>query len=269
MGMQLEHKVAVITGAGKGQGRHHAVTLAREGADIIALDICRPSGSSRYVFATPDELAETARQVEELGRRVVPIHVDVRDREAMEAAVNEGAARLGRVDIAIANAGIATMDSWSDLDAQCWTDTIDINITGVWHLFRAAIPHLMAVGGGAMVATSSTAGIRGLPFYTAYSASKHGVVGLVRSMAVELARHRIRVNSVHPTGVDTDLMKNLGGIESIFEMEPQLAPVFANLLPTQFVELDDVSRAVLYLVADSGRYVTGVQLPVDAGYTTK
>jgi SDR family mycofactocin-dependent oxidoreductase len=265
----LEGKVAVISGAGKGQGRNHALTLAREGADIIAIDVCRPSGSPRYVFATPDELEETARQVKATGRRVVALQADVRDRNGLQAAVDEGVSQLGRLDIAVANAGISTMDQWAEVDEESWADTIDINLTGVWHLFRAATPHLIAAGGGAMVATSSTAGLKGLPFYVSYTASKHGVVGIVRSMAVELAKHKIRVNSIHPTGMDTDMMKNLGGMEAMFEMEPALAPLFQNLLPTQLIEMDDVSRAIVYLVGETGRFITGVQLPVDAGYTTK
>jgi len=266
---RVEGKVAFITGAARGQGRSHAVTLAAEGADIIAVDICAPSGSDSYVFATPADLEETKRQVAALGRRVVTAHVDVRDKQGVQAAVDAGVAELGRLDIVLANAGISTLNRWDEVSEKVWQDTIDINLTGVWNTLVAGVPHLIAAGGGAMVATSSTLGIVGRPFFAPYAASKHGIVGLVKSLANELAKHNIRINTVHPTGVDTPMLQGLGGMPGLLEKEPDMAPLFLNALPVDLVEAQDISNAILYLVSDSGRYITGVQLPIDAGLTIR
>ena len=266
---RVEGKVAFITGAARGQGRSHALNLAVEGADIIAVDICEPSGSDMYVFATPEDLEETARLVKETGRRIVTAHVDVRDRDAVQAACDAGVAELGRLDIVLANAGISTLGTWDEVDDKTWRDTIDINLTGVWNTLRAGTPHLINAGGGAMVATSSTLGIVGRPFFTAYVASKHGVVGIMKSLAQELAKHNIRVNTVHPTGVDTPMLDGLGGMDGLFSKDPAQAPFFENVLktPNGLVEAQDISNAVMFLVSDTGRYVTGLELKVDAGLT--
>ena len=196
---QLDGKVAFITGAARGQGRSHAITLAREGADIIAVDLCQQAESVPYPMATPDDLAETVKEVEALDRRIVATQADVRDYAAVKAALDDGVAQLGHLDIVSANAGIFSFGSLEELDETHWQDMIDVNLTGVWHAAKAAIPHLKAGGrGGSIVLTSSTAGINGIGGPSrgglGYTASKHGVVGLMRSYANTLAPHSIRVN---------------------------------------------------------------------------
>jgi SDR family mycofactocin-dependent oxidoreductase len=271
----LEGKVAFITGAARGQGRSHALTLAREGADVIAVDLCADVGSVGYPMATPDDLAETVRQVEALDRRIIATQADVRDGAALKAAVDDGVAQLGRLDIVLANAGIASFAPVEELDDVMWDEMIGINLTGVFRTVRAAVPHLKAnPGGGAIVLTSSTAGIMGLPNLAHYVAAKHGVVGLMKVLALELAPHMIRVNSVHPTSVSTTMIHNEATYGNFRPDLPagevrqeDVAELFQSLnaLPVPWVESQDVSNAVLFLVSDAGRYVTGVQLPIDAG----
>lgn len=266
---RVEGKVAFITGAARGQGRSHAVRLAQEGADIIAVDICRDVDSVGYGLATEADLAETVKAVEALDRRIVAQAADVRDATALSAAVEAGVAELGRLDIVSANAGICTVQTWDEVTPQVWQDTLDINLTGVWNTCVATIPHLVAAGGGSIVITSSTAGLKGLPFLGPYVAAKHGVVGITNSLANELAKHSIRVNSVHPTGVDTPMVAGLGGLEPILGKDPLLGPVFMNSLPVEITEPVDISNAVLWLASDEARYVTGLQLTVDAGNTNR
>jgi SDR family mycofactocin-dependent oxidoreductase len=276
---KLEGKVAFITGAARGQGRSHAVRLAQEGADIIAVDLCGQVGSVGYPLASPDDLAETVRQVEALDRRIVATQADVRDTAALKAAVDEGVAQLGRLDIVLANAGIASFAPVEDLDDETWDDMIDINLTGVFKTVRAALPHLRAGGdGGAIVLTSSTAGIMGLPNLAHYVAAKHGVVGLMKVLALELAPEMIRVNSVHPTSVDTDMIHNEQTYGTFRPDKPagevtrdDVGEAFQSLnaLPIRWVDPVDISNAILFLVSDDARYVTGVQLPVDAGSVIK
>ena len=206
-------KVAFITGAARGQGRAHAIRLAEEGADIIAVDILRDYDTVSYGMASPEDLAETVKAVEALDRRIVASQADVRDAAALRAAVDDGVAQLGRLDIVSANAGICTVQSWDEVTAAVWQDTLDTNLTGVWNTMVASVPHLIAAGGGSIICTSSTAGLKGLPYFAPYVAAKHGVVGIARTMANELARHHIRVNTVHPTGVDTPMGAGLGRLE--------------------------------------------------------
>ncbi|ETT26748.1 3-oxoacyl-[acyl-carrier protein] reductase [Rhodococcus aetherivorans] len=276
---QLEDKVAFITGAARGQGRSHAVRLAQEGADIIAVDLCAQVDTVGYPLATADDLAETVRQVEALDRRIIAGQADVRDSAALKSAVDEGVAQLGRLDIVLANAGIASFAPVEDLTDEMWDDMIDINLTGVFKTVRAAVPHLKANDdGGAIVLTSSTAGIKGLANLAHYVAAKHGVVGLTKTLANELAPHMIRVNSVHPTAVNTDMIHN-EQTYSVFlpDKKPseitreEAAESFKamNALPIEWVEPVDISNAILFLVSDAGRYVTGVQLPIDAGSVIK
>ncbi|MGZ9884174.1 mycofactocin-coupled SDR family oxidoreductase [Rhodococcus ruber] len=276
---QLEGKVAFITGAARGQGRSHAVRLAEEGADIIAIDLCAQVDSVGYPLATPDDLAETVRQVEALDRRIVAGQADVRDSAALKSAVDDGVAQLGRLDIVLANAGIASFAPVEELTDEMWDDMIDINLTGVFKTVRAAVPHLKANdGGGAIVLTSSTAGIKGLANLAHYVAAKHGVVGLTKTLANELAPHMIRVNSVHPTSVDTDMIHN-EQTYAVFNPDKKPSEITReeagesfktmNALPIEWVEPVDISNAILFLVSDAGRYVTGVQLPIDAGAVIK
>lgn len=277
---RVEGKVAFITGAARGQGRSHALRLAQEGADIIAIDLCEsvPSIERYYPGATEADLAETVRQVENLDRRIVATKADVRDFDGLKKALDDGVAALGHVDIVSANAGIfAFGDKTQDVSDSDWQDVVDVNQTGVWHTCKAVIPHLIDQGtGGSIVLTSSTAGLKGTPNVAAYTASKHAVVGIMRTLALELAPYSIRVNTVHPTGVATDMIHN----ESAFRLflpdvehptKEQAAEVFTstNALPIPWVEPVDISNAVLFLASDEARYVTGTELKVDAGYTVK
>src|ERR1700733_7289648 len=260
-------KVAFVTGAARGQGRSHAIRLAQEGADIIAVDLAGQIGSVPYPMATPDDLAETVKEVEALDRRIVATQADVRDYGAVKAALDAGVAELGHLDIVSANAGIFSFGTLEELDETHWQDMLDVNLTGVWHAAKAAIPHLRAAGGGSIVLTSSTAGLQAIPNLGHYVAAKHGVVGLMRTLARELAPDMIRVNSVHPTAVDTDMIQNSATYELFASDLPEaertkevLAPRFGvmNLLPIPWVEPVDISHAVLWLASDESRYVTGV-----------
>ncbi|HEX3923097.1 MAG TPA: mycofactocin-coupled SDR family oxidoreductase [Streptosporangiaceae bacterium] len=270
-------KVAFITGAARGQGRSHAVRLAEEGADIIALDICHDVDGA-LPMATPDDLAETVKLVEAQDRRIIAAQADVRDFDAVKALVDQGVAELGRLDIVVANAGIASMgDPVESMPSENWTHTIDINLTGPWHTARAAIPHLLAGGrGGSIVLTSSVGGMKALPNMSHYIAAKHGVVGLMRSLAVELGPHGIRVNSVHPTNVSTPMFMNEGAFR-LFRPDLEhpgpddMAPVaqMMHVLPIGWVEPEDISNAIVFLSSDEARYITGVTLPVDGGALLK
>jgi SDR family mycofactocin-dependent oxidoreductase len=262
-------KVAFVTGAARGQGRSHAVRLAEEGADIIAVDVCQDYPTVGYPLATAADLAETVKAVEALDRRIVATQADVRDQAALKTAVDDGVAQLGRLDIVCANAGICTIQAWQDVTPAVWQDTLDTNLTGVWNTMVAAAPHLIAAGGGSIICTSSTAGIKGLPFLAPYVAAKHGVVGIAKTMANELARHHIRVNTVHPTGVDTPMAAGLGGLQPLIGTDENLGPIFMNTLPVQSVDARDISNAVLFLASDESRYVTGLEFTVDAGNTIR
>ena len=262
-------KVALITGAARGQGRSHAVRLAREGADIIAVDVCSDVAGIAYPLALPDDLEETARLAEEAGARVVIAQVDVRDRDALTHAVGRGVDRLGRLDIAVANAGVCTIQRWDEVDPAVWDTVIGINLTGAWNTCVASIPHLLAAGRGSIILISSAAGLKGQPFLAPYVASKHGIVGVMRTLANELASRSIRVNSVHPTGVDTPMLVGLGGLTERIEASPDVGPLFLNSLPIDVMEPEDVSDAVLYLASDESRYVTGLTMTVDAGATAR
>ena len=269
MAGRVAGKVAFITGAGRGQGRSHAIRLAEEGADIIAVDICRDYGTVPYPMASSEDLAETVKAVEALDRRIVAAQADVRDAAALAAAVDDGVAQLGRLDIVSANAGICTVQAWDEVTPAVWQDTLDTNLTGVWNTMVVSVPHLIAAGGGSIICTSSTAGIKGLPYLAPYVAAKHGVVGIARTMANELSSHKIRVNTVHPTGVDTPMGNGLGGLESLLGRDPNLGPIYMNALPVETVDARDISNAVLFLASDEARYVTGLEFTVDAGNTIR
>jgi SDR family mycofactocin-dependent oxidoreductase len=271
MAGKLEGKVAFITGAARGQGRSHAIRLAQEGADIIAVDICKQIATVPYPMATPEDLEATVKAVEELDRRIFAREADVRDEGGLKTAFDEGVAELGPVDIVLANAGIAPMSMHEEHDA--WQDVIDVNLTGVFNTVETAIPSMIErAKGGAIVLTSSTAGINGIGGPTrgglGYTAAKHGVVGLMRSYANVLAPHNIRVNSVHPTGVNTPMVVN-DVMQEFLQADPSMGQAMANALPVDLIEPVDVSNAILWLVSDEARYITGVTLPVDAGYTNK
>ena len=263
-------KVAFVTGAARGQGRNHAVRLAQEGADLILADACAEVASIGYDLATEADLAETVKLVEALDRRVVSDRVDVREGAAVRALVDRGVAELGRLDVVVANAGIAGSEPMVDMSDDTWQDMIDINLTGVFKTIRAALPHLTA--GSSIVITSSIAGFKGLANNTHYTAAKHGVMGIMRALANEVGPQGIRVNCVNPTNVDTRMLFN----DAIYKLfRPDLeAPAREDVeeimkgmhvLDRGWVELDDVSNAVLFLASEDARYVTGVALPVDAG----
>jgi SDR family mycofactocin-dependent oxidoreductase len=273
---RVEGKVAFVTGAARGQGRSHAVRLAEEGADIIAIDLCAPTDTIVYPGATPEDLAETVRLVEALGRRIVARHADVRDLAALESVLRDGVAELGHLDIVLPNAGIATFGTAVDLTEAQWGEMIDINLTGVWLTCKASIPYLIESGrGSSIVITSSMAGLKGYGNVSHYSAAKHGVVGLARSLAIELAPHWIRVNCVNPTTVDSPMVMN-DPLYKLFapELEHATREDFdarsrqMQLLDIPWVESIDVSNAILWLVSDEARYITGLMLPVDGGALT-
>lgn len=276
---RMQGKVAFITGAGRGQGRSHAVRLAEEGADVIAVDICADidTATSFFSLATEDDLADTARQVEKSGSRVVARKADVRDLTSLQAAFDEGVAQLGRIDTAVVNAGIVSfVRSW-EITAQQWQDMIDVNLTGAFHTAKVAIPSLIAAGtGGSILFTSSIGGFKGIQNAAHYVSTKHGVVGLMRTLANELAPHNIRVNTVHPTSVDTTMIRNSGTYAQFAPDDPepsldQALPGLTSLnaLPVPWVEPIDVSNAVLFLASDEARYITGATFPVDAGAAVK
>lgn len=278
MAGRVEGKVAVITGAARSQGRSHAVRLAEEGAEIIAVDLCGPVESIRmYPPATREDLAETVRQVEKLDRRIIATQADVRDTAALRAAVEDGVAQLGRLDIVLANAGVFELAPALELSDDAWREMIDINLTGVWNTCKVALPHLIEGGrGGSIVITSSTAGLKGTPNTIHYTAAKHGVIGVMRTLANEFGQQAIRVNTVHPTGVDTVMIQNpkTWGLFTPEDPEPsreKFTELFETLhpLPVPYVDPVDISNAILFLVSDEARYITGVTLPVDAGYTIR
>jgi SDR family mycofactocin-dependent oxidoreductase len=265
----LEGKVALVTGAARGQGRNHAVRLAREGADLLLIDVPGEYAELDYAMATAAELDEAARLVEKEGRRAVVRTADIRDDAALRAAVDDGVAELGHLDVVVANAAVCKLHAWDEVTPQVWREVVDTNLTGTWNTIVGAAPHLVAAGGGSIVVIGSTSAVKGTPFFAPYTAAKHGVVGIAKAMANELGRHSIRVNVVHPAGVKTALTGALGRLDELIGTDPNLGPVFSNALPTSWVDVDDVSGAVVYLASDEARFVTGTELKVDAGNTNR
>jgi SDR family mycofactocin-dependent oxidoreductase len=276
MSGRLAGKVALITGAARGIGRAQAVRFAQEGADVIALDMCGPVDTVLVPPASPGDLDETARAVADAGGRVASEIVDVRDIDGLQAATDRGAERFGGIDVVCGTAGITSRQLATDMDEDTWRTMLDVNLTGVWSTCRATAPYLIDRGGGSMILVSSIAGLRGLVGVAHYTAAKHGVVGLMRSLANELAPHNIRVNSVHPTNVDTPLIQN-DTVRSAFrpDLEHVSREQFAeaarsmNMLAIPWVEAVDVANACLFLASDEARYITAITLPVDAGATQR
>lgn len=272
---RMAGKVAVVTGAARGQGRSHALRLASEGADIIAIDICRQIDTAPFEMPGPEDLLETERLVKDEGRRVVAIRADVRDYDALSDAVKEGVAQLGRLDTVVANAGIFGVGPIDGFTEQQFRDVIDVNLIGMWHTIKATVGAIRAGGnGGSIILCSSTAGLHAIPYSGHYVTAKHGVQGLMRTAATELAPDSIRVNTVNPSAVDTPMIMNDA---TYAMMAPHLAPeqrtreaiaaVYQTLnkMPVPWLEPVDVSNAVLWLASDESRYVTGTELKVDAG----
>jgi SDR family mycofactocin-dependent oxidoreductase len=272
----LDGKVAFITGVARGQGRSHAVRLAADGAAIIGVDICTDISSNGYPMASREELDETVALVEAKGGKMVASVADVRDFRQLKAALDAGVEQFGRLDIVLANAGIASMafrELTDEEDLEQWTDVLNVNLVGAFHTAKAAIPHLIAGGqGGSIVFTSSTAGLRGFGGLQGgglgYAASKHGIVGLMRTLANALAPQSIRVNTVHPTAVNTMMAVN-PAMTSFLENYPEGGPHLQNPMPVALLEPEDISAAIAYLVSDEAKYVTGVTFPVDAGFCNK
>ncbi|NHU44706.1 mycofactocin-coupled SDR family oxidoreductase [Rhodococcus sp. A14] len=275
----FDDKVVFITGAARGQGRSHALRFAREGADVIAVDIARDAIESvEYELATESELDAVITEIESLGRRAVRGMADVRSLAAMRAVVDEGLSRFGKIDIVVANAGIGTYSRVWEMSDQVWRDTIDTNLTGVWNATRAALPSMVERGeGGAVVLTSSTAGLAGYQNTAHYTAAKHGVIGLTKVLAQELGVHKIRANAVCPTAVNTKLIVNdvtfslfAPGVEKPGVEDVREAFAALNVLPDlPWIEPEDVTEAVIWLASDAARYVTGVAMPVDGGNLVK
>jgi SDR family mycofactocin-dependent oxidoreductase len=268
----LDGRTAFITGIARGQGRAHAVRLAREGADIIGVDICADIASMDYPNASPADLAETVELVEKLGGRIVARQADVRDFAGLCAAFQEGLAEFGRVDIVIANAGIIRLSPEADPFTE-WQDVIDTNLTGVFKTVRAALPALIEGGrGGSIVLTSSSAGLKGTGSPDAgpqaYTAAKRGLVGLMQVLANDLAKHWIRVNTIHPTGVATGMTMNESMAKLLAESDNATAAM-QNALPIEILQPEDIADTVAWLVSDAAKYVTGVALPIDAGFAVR
>jgi SDR family mycofactocin-dependent oxidoreductase len=261
-------KVAFITGAARGQGRAHALRLAAEGADVLALDLAGPLPGVPYDSATPDDLAETARLVEALDRRILTHQGDVRDFEDMRGFVDAGVAELGRLDLVVANAGICIPATWDETTPAVFKDTMDINVTGVWNTVMASAPHLIAGGnGGSIVLTSSYAGKKMQPFMIHYTTSKHAVTGMTRAFAAELGKHDIRVNSVHPGAVATPMGGGdmVEAIERTNASNPKLAVMGSAFLNQGWMEADEIASAVAFLLSDDAKFITAEHLSVDAG----
>lgn len=273
----LEGKVAFITGAARGQGRSHAVRFAEEGVDIIAVDICEQIDTVPYPLASREDLDETVNLVEKTGRRIVAEQADVRDYARLQSVLANAVGELGRLDFVIANAGIATGIAPARSTMHAYLDAIDVMLNGVYFTIEAALPWLLKHSdGGAIVITSSLGGLMSLgrsfdtrnPGLAGYTAAKHGVIGLMRYFATTLAEKNIRVNSVHPTGVATSMIQN-DAVESYARAHPAFAEAFVNALPVSAIESSDVTEAMIYLCNQSGRYITGTALPLDAGRRLK
>ncbi|MGA5546220.1 mycofactocin-coupled SDR family oxidoreductase [Mycobacterium sp. NPDC051198] len=267
-------KVAFITGAARGQGRSHAVRLAEEGADIIAIDIDHQVETAITPTATADDLAHTVKLVQDTGRRILARTADVRDLAALQDVVDEGVEAFGGLDIVCANAGIASSDLLHTMDEQVWQEMIDVNLTGVWKTIRAAVPAMVKIdAGGSVILTSSIGGLAGFAHLGHYTAAKHGVTGLMRALAVELAPHGIRCNSIHPGTVDSPMLSNPIGYEfwtsvpGATREDATKLLVAMNALRVPWVEEIDISNVVLFLASDEARYITGTTQVIDAGAT--
>jgi SDR family mycofactocin-dependent oxidoreductase len=265
-GLRLANTVALVTGAAQGQGAAYARGLAQHGADVIVVDACRDDPVVSYPLGTRTGLDDVARSIESLGRRCTTVVADVRDAEAMRAAVDAAAQAHGRLDVVVVNAGICTSQSWDQVTAEVWDATIATNLTGAWNTCRVTAPHLQAAGGGSMILVSSAAGLRGLPFLIPYVASKHGMVGLMRALANELGPHRIRVNTIHPGAVDTAMGTGVHAeMAPMLDEHPEFASAFTPALPDSQARPDDLVPTIVYLASEESRYVTGCSLAVDAG----
>jgi SDR family mycofactocin-dependent oxidoreductase len=270
---ELTGKVALVTGGARGQGRAHALALAQAGADVAVCDIAADIGTVKYALGTSDELTETVALVEKLDRRALSFVADVRDADAMQRTVDETIQELGRIDILVANAGIFSRGPLAELTPQAWRDMIDVNLTGVFNAMRAVVPAMVAQGSGRIVATASMAGKLGAPMMSHYAASKWGIIGLVKTAALELAKTGVTVNAICPTNVRTPMMTNADML-GLFrpdlaepELDQSMLDTFASTIPAgvPWVEPEDISRTMLFLVSDAARYITGETISVSGG----
>lgn len=276
---RMDGKVALVTGAARGQGRSHALRLAEEGAEIVAVDLCEQIASVPYAMSRPDDLQETAKLIEDLDRRVVHQQADVRDSAQLETAVAAGLSEFGHIDVVCANAGIFSYAPTWEMQDDMWDEMLAVNLTGVWRTVKAVLPSMIERGqGGSLVLTSSTAGLCGFGNMAHYTAAKHGVVGIMRTLVQEVSQYGIRINTVHPTAVDTDMIQNepmyrlfLPGAAPEDLNREKYAEAFGALhaLPQPWVEARDISNAVLWLASDEARYVTGQRIAVDLGFMEK
>ncbi|WP_102145434.1 mycofactocin-coupled SDR family oxidoreductase [Mycobacterium hubeiense] len=271
MSGRLDGMVAFITGAARGQGRAHAVRMAKEGADIIAVDLAGPLPSCvPYESATPEDLAETVRLVEATGRRIIASKADIRDLDALKAAVDNGVAEFGRLDIIVANAGISVPEPWNEITPESFREVIDINVVGTWNTVMAGAQKIIDGGrGGSIILIGSAAGLKMQPFMVHYTASKHAVTGMARAFAAELGKYKIRVNSLHPGAVNTpmgtgDMVAALGRAE---ETNPGLMKMVTPFLPDYVAEPEDIADAACWLASNESRMVTASGVAVDLGST--
>ena len=270
---RLEGKVALVTGSARGQGRAHAVAMAREGADIVAVDICEQISTVPYRMATPDDLKETVAEVEALDRRVLARQVDAREQDQLDSAIGEAVTEFGGIDIVAINHGIWTRGTLWELSEQTWQDMIDTNLTGVFHAMRAVLPTMIEQRSGRIVVTSSMAGKLGFANVGHYVAAKWGVIGLAKSAAIEVAPHGVTVNVICPTNVATDMIQNSAAYK-LFRpdlenpTQEDAMPGFQSLnpIPVPWVEPVDISNAMAFLCSDDARYITGETLAVAAGF---
>lgn len=263
---ELSGRVALVTGAGRGQGRSHAVGLAAAGADVAICDVCAPISGVPYDLASEDDLTATRGLVESEGRRCVSAVADVRDAVALERFSREAVARLGRIDVLVANAGVAGVGAPLDIAAEEWNAMLDVNLTGVWNSVRAVVPHMIRGGeGGSIIITSSIAALQAMGGTAHYAASKAGVIGLTRALAKDLGQYSIRVNTVAPSVVETPMVMDNPALLAWMQTQPQ--PASKHLLPVQAMDVGDITNAVVWLASPQARYVTGVTIPVDAGHS--
>ncbi len=270
MAGRVAGKVALVTGAARGQGRAHAVRLAEEGADIIAVDVCAPIPGVQYAAASEEELAQTVALVEKADRRIHSAKIDIRDLDGLRAVVDEGVAALGRLDIICANAGVCIAGEWDTITPEVFHETMSVNVTGTWNTIMAGAPHIVAGGrGGSIIVTSSAAGLKVTPFMVPYTTSKFAVRGMAKAFAAELAEHTIRVNSVHPYGVNTPM----GGadfqavLQPAIERKPHLGGMLVPMMTIPWSEPEDISDVVLFLASDDSKYLTAHEIAPDSGVT--
>lgn len=269
MGERVAGKVALVTGAARGQGRAHAIRLAEEGADIIAVDICAPIPGVQYVASTTSELEETVARVEKTGRRIHSATMDIRDLAGLRRVVDEGVSLLGRLDVICANAAVCIVSEWDTTTPGVFDETMSVNVTGTWNTIMVGAPHMVASGGGSIIITSSSAGLKAVPFMVPYTTSKFAVRGMAKAFAAELAQHNIRVNSVHPYGVNTPM----GGVDlqavlqPAIDRNPYLGGMLVPMLNIEWSDPEDISNIILFLASDESKYLTAHEIAPDAGVT--